>query len=707
MQVKRKRRRTIGDGEPITIEKKRSLWDRDFWALVCGIILVSVFTRTFDYSLVPMSYKGLFITRPYYGLHSDTTAAAAWAARSHVKYGFGYTKGYRTLVVGDPPPARPQRDVGQPPLGTWITALGMRLFGTQEGSIRLFDMILSVPALALMMFLLRKLYGSGCALLAGLLLAVFPLSGYLGFEPPLILLSLWALWRYLLLIRELGEESRSKVRHGLELAAALFVLIQLSWAGVFYALTMGLHYVVHVVICRRIRWAVLAILMISPLLSVTLNIGVMVAGYRSNIAAEAKTKRPAQFTVDRGGILPPLVQKLGPEREDTAWGRMKAQFQAWVTGGERGLFPSRAQLARIVEHAGSNFSPAVLVFCGVYVVYLAAAPVVLLVRRVLASGGVKGQSGSAAIPRPFTHVWFFLFPGLLFLLVFRGLALEHPHWQAPLALFVAVGAALGILLVGDVFAAIHRLFGGSVVAALTVLSVVFCNQVLAEHRAVRTISPRTLGLFQKLGAEIPPGQLLLKFKDFTVPSSGANASIYRPEYAWYLDREMVVANAWHYNPNWAGPAQIDKVVDDTIGEIQRQAKTGRFAYYFIPAREHPDYDPLYYQSREEQLQTSVQRMGLTWAPDEEIVGGEARETPPSLATLDPNELERRLNDRNWAEDTFLYWEKHRRYREAVIVRLKELYRHEYYDNASIPGDDDFDREGDTPCYLFDLSRPRQ
>ena len=50
----------------------------------------------------------LFVTRPYYGLHSWGSANRAWAARSHVNYGLGYTKGYRTLVVGDPPPAHPQ-----------------------------------------------------------------------------------------------------------------------------------------------------------------------------------------------------------------------------------------------------------------------------------------------------------------------------------------------------------------------------------------------------------------------------------------------------------------------------------------------------------------------------------------------------------------------------------------------------------------------
>ncbi len=68
--------------------------------------MILILTRVFDFSLKPASYKGLFINRPYYGLHSWANANRAWAARNHVKYGLGYTKGYHTLAVGDPPPKR-------------------------------------------------------------------------------------------------------------------------------------------------------------------------------------------------------------------------------------------------------------------------------------------------------------------------------------------------------------------------------------------------------------------------------------------------------------------------------------------------------------------------------------------------------------------------------------------------------------------------
>ena len=90
--------------------------ERYFWTLSCCIIVVWIVVRVFDFSLMPLSYRGLYINRPFDGLHSWLHAADAWAARSHVNYGLGYTKGYNTLVVGDPPAANPQRYVSHPQL---------------------------------------------------------------------------------------------------------------------------------------------------------------------------------------------------------------------------------------------------------------------------------------------------------------------------------------------------------------------------------------------------------------------------------------------------------------------------------------------------------------------------------------------------------------------------------------------------------------
>ena len=127
-----RRRRGAINIKPIKADKLPGLCEKHFWIFAFGVILISILTRVFDFSLKPTSYKGLFINRQYYGLHSWANANRAWAARNHVKYGLGYTKGYHTLAVGDPPPAHPQRYVSHPSLVTLITAFGMLLFGTEE-----------------------------------------------------------------------------------------------------------------------------------------------------------------------------------------------------------------------------------------------------------------------------------------------------------------------------------------------------------------------------------------------------------------------------------------------------------------------------------------------------------------------------------------------------------------------------------------------
>jgi hypothetical protein len=84
---KRYQQRLIKDKKPTIPSEKPSVFERRFWLLAVGVILVSVVTRVFDFSFVPPTYDGICITQPFFGLHSWAIANRAWAARSHVKYG--------------------------------------------------------------------------------------------------------------------------------------------------------------------------------------------------------------------------------------------------------------------------------------------------------------------------------------------------------------------------------------------------------------------------------------------------------------------------------------------------------------------------------------------------------------------------------------------------------------------------------------------
>ncbi|MEJ2649107.1 MAG: hypothetical protein P8016_11960 [Sedimentisphaerales bacterium] len=59
------------------IQKQPVFTKRYFWTLSCCIIVVWILVRVFDFSLIRLSYRGLYINRPYNGLHSWLHAADA------------------------------------------------------------------------------------------------------------------------------------------------------------------------------------------------------------------------------------------------------------------------------------------------------------------------------------------------------------------------------------------------------------------------------------------------------------------------------------------------------------------------------------------------------------------------------------------------------------------------------------------------------
>lgn len=660
-----------------------------------GVVLVLVLTRTFDFSLVPPEYRGICIMRPFSGLHGSHEADRAWAGRSHLKYGLGYTKGYATLVVGDAPAMLPQYCVSHPPLETCISALGMLLFGRQDWSVRVFDLVLSIACLVVILMVLRRLYGSKCTLLSGLLLVLLPLSASFGSHLLTALLGLWALCRYLQLTGWLTGGLDARPRHLIELGIALFLIVQLNWAGIFYALMIGLHYVFSCVIRKQLQWKILAVLIVASLSSLALNLQFITHGLRHNLMVEAPYSGP---------------EAPASGSADSAWGRMKSLYEWHASDGERSSFPWSVWLGRNLQHAKTNFTAPVLVFCGVYLLYLLAAHAYVLVLRLVGRREERADGGFLKVPGTFAHLWFFLAPGLMFLLVFRGPSFEYPYWQSSLALFLAVSLALGVLHVGGIFTKIHPWFGRAVIAALVLMIVSFCNQGLAECRAMRSQSPQTLALFGMLNKRIPPDKGLLTFKDFMVRRYEGKIDAYQPQYAWYLDREMIPANAWRYEPDyWALSVRIDEVAARTVRQVQGQAQTGLYWCYIIPAREEFRLDPLAEERRgqgmAQVLANTSPIQSITQTPD--ILPCEPWDTKPAGVTaLSEDELERRLNDRDRSDDKGLYWEKHRRYREAVIAELKKLYYYEYYDNRAVPGAEGFCYQGNTPCYLFDLLRPK-
>lgn len=70
-------------------------------------------------------------------------------------------------------------------------------------------------------------------------------------------------------------------------------------------------------------------------------------------------------------------------------------------------------------------------------------------------------------------------------------------------------------------------------------------------------------MFGMLRKKIPPDKALLSFESFIVHQHKAKGAFYRPEIAWYLDRDIVQARSFT--------------------EIQKYTQTGRYPYYLVPA----------------------------------------------------------------------------------------------------------------------------
>ncbi|MHC4115614.1 MAG: hypothetical protein ACYSSL_09915 [Planctomycetota bacterium] len=132
----------------------------------------------------------------------------------------------------------------------------------------------------------------------------------------------------------------------------------------------------------------------------------------------------------------------------------------------------------------------------------------------------------------------------------------------PLGPLVAIAAAQGVLVIADILKKIHPL--PAVVSTIIFLgtSLGFCMVGTDYYYGIRWQPEAKIKMFKMLNELIPPDKALLSFEPFIVNQHESKGAFYRPEYAWYLDREIV-------------PAQ-------TMQVVEKQAMTGRFPYYLVP-----------------------------------------------------------------------------------------------------------------------------
>lgn len=393
----------------------------------------------------------------------------------------------------------------------------MIIFGADERGVRIGAIVKAAICFLIFLRILRGLLDDRTVLLAGLMFAIFPITGYFGVRAwltPVYLLGFLAIWCYLVTIGSLKNAPEPKPIHKWTLAISLFLILQMRWEGFFYALAIGVHYVFRCIKRRRLpEKTLLTILIAAPLSSLILNFTIMAAGH-------------------------------GWE-----WQKIWALYQWRASKGEMAdvmpVFDWGMWLARMWEFGLTNFTLPVLIIAIGY----------LTVGQLF----VFSRPGS----RRFPQFWLFLMPAVFQLFILRGCLWKHQYWEFPLVPFIAIAAALAIMLIADLLAGINRRLSVIVVTLLVTVVSTSCMAGLNHYYNIRWQRPMKIKMFEELNSKIPADKALLSFEEFVVDQHSVKGPHYRPEIAWYLDREIVVARS--------------------IEAVERKAKTGRYPYYLIPS----------------------------------------------------------------------------------------------------------------------------
>jgi 4-amino-4-deoxy-L-arabinose transferase-like glycosyltransferase len=395
----------------------------------------------------------------------------------------------------------------------------MRITGTQERTIRIYRAVLSGLGLLLFIKLIRKLTDDTTALLSGLFIVIFPLVQYFGMDGWLMPLAFLAFWHYIAVL-EKSEDKDSKLSlNYISLALSIFFNMVFGWSGFFIAMAIGVHYVARCLLRRKFPdWLLLAILVFAPATGLLINFTVMAIGYNWDI----------QKIID----LYKWRSAKG-EMPEFLWGKWLATF--W-------------------KHAVTNFTlPVLLLVIG----YLTIGQLFIFTKT-----DDKEKKKPQQTSRRFPQFWLFLMPWVFQLLILRGCLWRHQAWETPMLPFLAIAAALGILIIKDQLSRISYRLASTVTVLLISVIVLFCLNGGNYYYGIQWQPLGKINMFKTLNQAIPPDKSLLSFEDLIVNQHPSKGGFYRPEYAYYLDREIVPAT--------------------NINEIEKYASTGQYPYYLIP-----------------------------------------------------------------------------------------------------------------------------
>ncbi len=479
-----------------------------FW--ICVLLLVVLLSITLSRD----------ITRPYTGLHSWAQASGAWAARSHVKYGIGYTKGVSTWALGNPPKENPSRYWDHPQLNVLLSSVFMKIFGIHEWSMRVGGILVTIVTFLIFLSILRSLTDDLTTLLSGLILILMPITGYFSLGGWASLFGFAAIWFYFRNIGTIGDREPVTIGHKIGLFITIFFALQFGWPGFFFAFGIGVHYVFRCIFNKTLpNWSLLVILVFAPALSLLVNFSVMAAGYGWDISKIVDLYK---------------------------WRSAKGEMQQMAS------FDWGAWNAKYWEFARTNFTVPVLILAIGY----------LTIGQFYVFTDTNPEKKDKSILLRYPQFWIFFIIPIAQLFMLKGCLWRHQSWLKPFAPFFAIATALAILLISDILQKISKKLKYPVIIILTGLVVVFCVIGTNYYYSVRWQPQAKIDMFKKLNSVIPEDKRLLSFEDLVVNQHKSKGGFIRPEIAWYLDREIDTAK--------------------TLQEIQEKAQTGTYPCYLMP-----------------------------------------------------------------------------------------------------------------------------
>lgn len=470
--------------------------------------------------ILMLSLHSREIGRPFYGLHSWAQASAAWGARVTANYGFKYTKFIATWAVGNPPKENPEHYYDHPQLGSITTGLTAIIFGNEEYVLRASNLVTNAIILLLFLRILKGLTDNLTALLAGVIYVIFPISNYfmMGWWP--VVLGLAAVYFYFVLIGALKDAPQPSLRHKIGLALCLFFGLQYQWTGFFYAFAIGLHYV-----CRCLKnkktpdWSLIGIMIIAPFASMALTFTIMAAGHGWD------------------------VQKI---IDLYVWRAGKGEYTEQMTTFDWSLW-----FGTLWKYSVTNYSLPVVLAVLVY----------FTIGQLFVFTGTK-DTKTGRYARQFPQFCLFFIVPVSQLFALRGCLWKHQTWLYPFDPLIAIAAALSIMLLFDLLKKVSfRIAIGGAIFLLGIFTC-FCFAGTNHYYAIRWQPEAKIKMFEMLNSRIPPDKYLLSFDQFIVDQHASKGAFYRPEVAWYLDREIVQA------------ARLE--------EITEAAKTGKYPFYLMP-----------------------------------------------------------------------------------------------------------------------------